>query len=126
MVSKKGEGVVFGEIADGMAKTTASKKDDVMFLGEIVGHDLALHDRAFHVAKGLLEHSFITAVADDSVELQVSGLLERIEVDRAQVRRSRRGHRGTGGSRSGAQQARRSTGIASSGDVATHPCLFSS
>ena len=51
--------------------------------------DLASDDPALHGAQGLLEHSFITAVVDGSFELQVSGLLERIEVDRAQVRRSR-------------------------------------
>ena len=85
MASKKDEGALFGEIAEGVAK----RKDDVMFLGEIVGHDLASDDPAFHGVQGLLEHSFITAVADGSVELQVSGLLERIEVDQAQVRRSR-------------------------------------
>ena len=89
MASQKDQRGSFKEIADGMAKKMVSRKDGVMFLGEIVGHELALHDRAYRDAQGLLEHGFITAVVDGSVELQVSGMSERMEVDRAQVRRSR-------------------------------------
>jgi hypothetical protein len=67
-------------------------KDEALFLGEIVVKPMAQIGRApggKEVNEVELAHSFITAVAPLTVEVQTSGFGEAIEMERAQVRRSR-------------------------------------